>query len=88
MKKHRYLAFSTRILILILPIIIGSLLVGGLFNGVYADRGVKKAMRRLMVYKSQDLHRYATSQWELLLENGLQGDLAYRRQFRRRCWTH
>ncbi len=77
MKKHHYLAFSTRILILILPIVVGSLLVGGLFNGVYADRGVKKAMRRLMVYKSQDLHRYATSQWELLLENGLQGDLAY-----------
>ncbi len=77
MKRNRYLGFSTRLLIFIIPIIVGSLLVSGLFNSLYSGRGVNKAMRRLMIYKSQDLLRYANSQWNLLLENGLQGDRAY-----------
>lgn len=83
MRKNRYLGFSARILIFIIPIIIGSLLLGGLYNGIYADRGVKKAMRRLMVYKSQDILRYANSQWDLLLENGLTSDLTYLESLRK-----
>jgi len=83
MDKNRILGLSTRLLLFIIPVIVGSLLISGFSTGLYADRGVKKAMNRLMVYKAEDLMRHISSQWSLLLENGLQDDSAYLESLRR-----
>ncbi len=83
MDKKRILALSARLLLFIIPVIVGSLLISGILTGLYAERGVTKAMSRLMIYKAEDLIRHASSQWNLLLENELNEDLAYRESLRR-----
>ncbi len=77
MDKKRVLGLSARLLLFIIPIITGSLLVSGFLTGLSAERGVKKAMSKLIVYKAEDLIRHAASQWCLLLDNGLQDTPAY-----------
>ncbi len=83
MENKRVLGLSTRLLLFIIPIIAGSLLVSGILTGLYAERGVKKAMSRLTVYKAEDLTRHVSSQWNLLLENELQDDMAYLESLKR-----
>lgn len=83
MDKKHVLGLSARLLLFIIPVIAGSFLVSGYLTGLFIDRGIKKAMNRLMVYKAEDLMRHASSQWNLLLENNLQNDSAYRESLRR-----
>ncbi len=82
MPKKHVLGLGARLLFFIIPVISGSLLISGFFTGLYADRGVKKVMVRLMEYKAEDLIRHSSSQWNLLLENNLQNDSAYIESFR------
>lgn len=77
------LGLSARLLLFIVPVLIGSLLLSGILSGYYTDRGVRKALNRLLVYKAEDLVRHASSQWDLLLENSLEGDSAYQESLRR-----
>ncbi len=79
-KKH-VLGLSARLLFFIIPVISGSLIISGSITGLYADRGVKKVMVRLIEYKAEDLIRHSSSQWNLLLENNLQNDPAYMESF-------
>lgn len=77
MAGKRVMGLGTRLLLFIIPVSIGSLLISGFLTGLYADRGVERAMTRLMVYKAEDLVRYTESQWSLLLDNNLDSDPAY-----------
>jgi len=77
MPEKHVLGLSARLLFFIIPVISGSLLISGFVTDLYADRGVKKVMNRLMEYKAEDLIRHTSSQWNLLLENELQEDPAY-----------
>ena len=83
MPKKRIIGLSARLLLFIIPVSIGSLLVSGILTGLYAERGVRRAMTQLLVYKAEDMARYADSQWDLLLENGLQDDPAYQESLKR-----
>ncbi len=83
MDKKRVLGLSARLLLFIIPIISGSLLVSGFLTGLYAERGVKKAMNQLLVYKAEDLIRHTSSQWSLLLDNGLQDKPPYLESLKR-----
>lgn len=83
MAEKKILGLSARLLLFIVPVIIGSLLLSGFLSSYYTDRGVRKALNRLLVYKAEDLVRHASSQWDLLLENNLEGDSAYQESMRR-----
>ena len=81
MSDRRIIGLGARLLLFIIPVIIASLMVSGFVTGMYANRGVERAMNRLLVYKAEDLVRHTNSQWELILDNGLQGDQAYLNSF-------
>lgn len=83
MAEKKILGLSARLLLFIVPVIIGSLLISGILSGYYTDRGVTKALNRLLLYKAEDLSRHASSQWDLLLENNLEDDSAYQESLRR-----
>lgn len=77
MSKKGFLSLGARLLLFLIPVAVGSLLVSGSITSLYANRGVDKAMTRLLVYKAEDFVRHVDSQWALLLENDLQSDPAY-----------
>ncbi len=77
MSEMRKIGLGGRLLLFIIPVSIGSLLASGFISSRYADRGVEKAMSRLMVYKAEDLVRHVNAQWELLLDNNFQAEAAY-----------
>jgi len=82
------LGLSIRLLLFLIPVSIGALVVNSVIQGLYAERGVERAMTRLLMYKSEDLTRHIDNQWSLLLENGLQNDPAYRESLRRSVRTY
>ena len=83
MSRKKIFGLSNRLLLFLIPVIAGSLLVSGILTTLYTDKGVKMSMNRLMVYKAEDLMRYANQQWSLLLENDLQNDPVYIESIRR-----
>lgn len=86
-RKLRF-GLSLRLLVFLIPVIVGALVVNSVIQGMSSERGVELAMTRLLLYKSEDLMRHIENQWSLLLENGLQNDPAYTESLRRSVRTY
>ena len=59
---------------IVLPLIIAPLLVTGYVSSLSARNGITHAVTGLLRFKQEEIVSYATSQWGLLVDNGLSGN--------------
>jgi len=68
------MSIRTRIILIVLPLIIGPLVVTGYVTSLTARNGITRAVTGLLTFKQEELLSYARSQWSLLTENNLAGE--------------
>ncbi len=61
----------TRVILVVIPLIVAPLLLLGITSYFGAREGITSVAADLLAYKSEELARYAESQWAVLEQNGL-----------------
>jgi class 3 adenylate cyclase/HAMP domain-containing protein len=67
-----------RIVLIVLPLIITSLLIAEIATSLYARNGITAVATQFLKFKSEQLNNYAESQWAMLIENDLTENEAFR----------
>jgi adenylate cyclase len=60
-----------KMVLAVLPLVVTPLLLGGLASALAARNGITAIARDFLQLKADELEKYASSQWEILSENGL-----------------
>ena len=60
-----------KIILVVLPIIIAAVLIAGLTSAFSARQGITRIAVEALGFKAQELEKYATNQWDLLVANDL-----------------
>ncbi len=60
-----------KILLIVLPILIVSLVLAGTSSYFTATNGISRVTTELLTFKSAELEKYVQGQWNLLIENGM-----------------
>jgi len=60
-----------KILLIVLPILIVSMVLAGTSSYFTATNGISRVTTELLSFKAAELEKYVQSQWNLLVENGL-----------------
>lgn len=60
-----------KILLTVLPLLIATLIVTGISSTMAAENGLTRIAVDFLAFKAEELNRYADSQWQLLVDNGL-----------------
>ena len=68
-----------RIVLIVLPLIITSLLIAEIATSLYARNGITAVATQFLKFKAEELNTYAESQWAMLVENDLTENAAFRR---------
>lgn len=67
----------TKIILVVLPLLIATLLINGIVSGLSAGNGLTRIAMRFLGYKAEQLNEYLNTQWELLVSNALASDPVY-----------
>ncbi|MGC9313624.1 MAG: HAMP domain-containing protein, partial [Sediminispirochaetaceae bacterium] len=62
---------GTKILLVVLPLLIAPILIGGVSSSLSARNAVTSIAQESLQFKAEELYRYANSQWRILVENDL-----------------
>jgi adenylate cyclase len=65
------MSIRAKIVLIVLPLIIAPLLVTGYVSSLSARNGITRVATSLLRFKQEELLSYASSQWSLLVANGL-----------------
>lgn len=65
------MSIRVRIVLIVLPLIITSLLIAEVITSLYARNGITMIATRFLQFKTEELRNYATSQWTMLVDNDL-----------------
>jgi len=68
------MSIRAKIVLIVLPLIIAPLLVTGYVSSLSARNGITRVATSLLRFKQEELLSYASSQWSLLVANGLAGN--------------
>ncbi len=66
-----------KIVLVVLPLIITTLLLAGISSYASAANGITRLAREFLDFKATELRKYAEGQWRLLVENGFAGRQEY-----------
>ncbi len=66
-----------KIVLVVLPLIITTLLLAGISSYASAANGITRLAREFLDFKATELRKYAEGQWQLLVENGFAGRPEY-----------
>jgi len=67
----------TKFVLIVVPLIVTPLLLVGLAASLAARNGITRVATEFLTFKSDELKNYATTQWNLLVENQLEGRQEY-----------
>jgi class 3 adenylate cyclase/HAMP domain-containing protein len=65
------MSIRLKIILVVLPLIIVTLLLAGVTSYFSATNGITRVAKEFMDFKAYELEKYAYSQWDLLVENNL-----------------
>jgi class 3 adenylate cyclase/HAMP domain-containing protein len=68
------MSIRTKIILTVLPLIVGPLLITGYVASLTARNGITRVVTSLLQFKEEQLLSYAGSQWSLLVDNNLAGN--------------
>lgn len=63
----------SKIILVVLPLIVGTLILVGASSYFTAINGINRATERFLGFKADELRKYAENQWTLLVENNYAG---------------
>ena len=66
------MSIRTKIILVVLPLLVSGLLITGIFSAYSARNGMTRIAMESLGFKAEELKKYADSQWNLLVENGLE----------------
>jgi adenylate cyclase len=66
-----------KIILVVLPIIVATVLIAGLSSAFSAQNGITRIAVEALGFKAQELEKYAESQWALLVDNDLAENQEY-----------
>jgi class 3 adenylate cyclase/HAMP domain-containing protein len=67
----------TKIILTVLPLIVGPLVITGYVASLTARNGITRVVTSLLQFKEEELLSYADSQWSLLVDNNLVGNAKF-----------
>ena len=65
------MSIRLKIVLVILPVLIASVILVGVSSYFYASTGITRIARDFLDFKSEELRKYAEGQWQLLVDNDL-----------------
>ncbi len=68
------MSIRTKIILIVLPLIVGPLVTTGYVSSLTARNGITRVVTSLLQFKEEELRSYASGQWSLLVDNGLAGN--------------
>lgn len=71
------MSIRLKIILVVLPLVIATLLLTGLSSSYSARFGITRVAVEALGFKAQELRKYASNQWDLLVENRLSAEPEY-----------
>jgi len=76
-KKRITVRIRAKIVFVVVPILMTSLVITGVVSSFSARSGMTRIAMEFLGFKADELENYAYSQWNLLVQNGLQEEPRY-----------
>jgi len=68
------LTIRTKIILIVLPLLIATVLISGIISAFSAGNGLTRIAMRFLGFKAEELEKYVQNQWDLLVANALSRD--------------